>query len=108
MDDLETLAGEIEFAEHSVYLRNWELDGADNDMRREAWRRDVRAHRERLAAALAKAKEEREAARSVQELEATLSEARRERDAREREQTACEKVLEESKDDMRSAIRLWQ
>lgn len=108
MEELETLAAEIEFAEHSVYQRNWDSQGADNDSRRDAWRRDVRAHRERLEAALRKAQEEREAARAVAELEATLGEARKERDARERERGEAEKALDARKDGVREEIRLWQ
>ena len=108
MGQLEQLSGVIEFAEHSVYQRNWNRNGLDNEDRKEPWKRDLRLHRERLEKAATKAREEREAAGQVEQLEIALGEARKERDGREREKGECERALEASKEELKEAILRWR
>ncbi|MEB3103196.1 TIGR02680 family protein [Ferviditalea candida] len=108
LDELEALAQEMEFAEHSVYHRYWDRGEPDADSWKEPWRRDLHRHRERLETALGKAREEREAARLVQELEVELGEARKERDERERERGECVRTMETSKEKLREAIVTWR
>ncbi|MBD2862507.1 TIGR02680 family protein [Paenibacillus sp. IB182363] len=108
LQDLESIAQDIEFAEHPVYHRYWESDEPGDDSWREPWRRDLRGHRERLEAALGQSREEREAARLVQELEHELGEVRRERDERERERGDAARRLDAGKESLREAIVSWR
>ena len=108
LDELEALAQDIEFSEHSIYHRYWDRDQPDSDSWKEPWKRDLRQHRERLDTALGKAREEREAARLAQELEMELGEARKERDERERERGDNARALEASKDALREEIVSWR
>ncbi|GIP33368.1 TIGR02680 family protein [Paenibacillus sp. J2TS4] len=108
LDELETMAQEAEFVEHSVYHRFWDRGMPVDDGWREPWRRDLRDHRESLEQALDKAREEREAAGLVRELELELGEARKERDHAERERGVCEKQLEQSKEELREEIVMWR
>lgn len=107
LEELEGVAQELEFAEHSVYHRYWERGEPEHDSWRESWKRDLRGHRERLATALAKAREEQEAARLAAELEVELGTARKERDARERERAEAARGLEARKDALREAVVAW-
>jgi len=106
--ELETIAQEIEFAEHPVYHALWDRGEPEHDQWRDPWRRDLRRHRDRLEAALGKAREEREAARIAAELEAELGAARKERDERERERAEAAKGLEANKETLREAIVAWR
>jgi uncharacterized protein (TIGR02680 family) len=108
LQELEALAQDMEFAEHSVYHRYWDREEPDGESWKEPWKRDLRQHRERLEKALAKAREEREAARIAQELETELGEARKERDERERERGDSARALEAGKDALREAIVAWR
>jgi len=106
--ELESLAQEIEFSGHAVYHGRWEGREPDDDNWMAPWKRDLQQHRQRLQAALAKAREERETARLVQELEAELGEARQERDRRERERGERARMLEARKDALREAVVSWR
>ena len=108
LKELESIAQEIEFADHAVHHRLWGRGEPADDVWREPWRRDLKRHRERLEMALAKAREEQAAARAVRELEADLGEARKGRDERERERNECARALEEGKDALRETIVMWR
>ena len=108
LQELTGIAQEIEFAGHHVYHRYWERGEPEDDSWKEPWKRDLLHHRQRLEQALAKAREEREAARAVQELEAELGETRKERDERERERGEWARTLEAEKDALRDAIAAWK
>jgi len=108
LEELESIAQEMEFADHAIHHRLWEHGEPADDAWREPWRRDLKRHRERLEAALAKAREEQAAARAVKELEADLGEARKERDERERERSECAQALDADKDALREAIVMWR
>lgn len=106
--ELESIAQEIEFAEHPVYHRYWDRGEPEFEDWKVAWKKDLKRHRDRLQTALGKAREEREAARMAQELEAELGEARKIRDERERERGEVERKLESDKDAVREAIISWR
>ncbi|TJY42230.1 TIGR02680 family protein [Cohnella pontilimi] len=108
LQELESLAQDLEFAEHPVYHRYWDRGQPEDDRWREPWKRDLRQHRERLETALGKAREEREAARIAQELETELGEARKQRDERERGRAEADKSLESGKEAYREAVLLWR
>jgi len=106
--ELEAIAGEIEFAEHPVFHAYWDRGEPEEDGWREPWRRDLRRHRERLEAALGKAREEQEAARIAAQLEVELGAARKERDDRERERAEAARRLEAGKEALREAVVAWR
>lgn len=106
--ELEAVAQELEFPEHAVYHRYWERGEPEHDDWREPWRRDLRRHREALESALAKAREEKEAARLAAELETELGAARKERDTRERERAETVRELKARKDALREAVVAWR
>lgn len=109
LEELDALAQDIEFSEHTAYSGMWQRGGEPADDRwREPWRRDLQQHRRLLEAALATAREEREAGRIVQELERELGEARRVRDERERERGEHARALEDGKDALREAVLSWR
>ncbi|ALS26939.1 putative subunit C of exonuclease SbcCD [Paenibacillus sp. 32O-W] len=108
LDEMEQMAGEMEFAEHAVYHRYWTPNVPEDDAWKDAWRRDIRRHRERVELALVKAAEEREAASMVKEREIELGEASRVRDEAERERAEREKRLEEAKERLKDAIVVWR
>lgn len=108
LDELEALAGEIEFAEHSVYHRYSMPAPPQTEQWREPWRRDLRGHKERLELALSKAVQEREAAVMVRDREIELGEASQARDAAERSRSEREKRLDEAGQSLKDAVALWQ
>ncbi|WP_230986901.1 TIGR02680 family protein [Cohnella fermenti] len=108
LEELEAIASDMEFSDHSVYHRYWDRTEPDGDHWRDPWRRDIRQHRERLDAALSKAKEEQDAARMAAELEVELGDVRQERDGRERERAEALKRLEAGKDSLRESIVSWK
>ncbi|EXX85342.1 hypothetical protein BG52_08680, partial [Paenibacillus darwinianus] len=77
LEELESMAQEMEFAEHPVYHRYWMPDIPADESWREAWRRDVKGHRERVETAAGKARQERESAVLARERETELGEASR-------------------------------
>ncbi|MFB5763619.1 TIGR02680 family protein [Paenibacillus medicaginis] len=108
LNDLEAMAGDMEFMEHTVYHRYWSQGVPEDERWREAWRGDIRLHRGRLEAALAKAVQEREAGVMAKERELELGEASRVRDEAERERGDCEKRLDEAKEQLKDEILAWR
>lgn len=83
LQELDELAGEMEFADHGVYARYWSPEPPEDTAFLKAWRRDVEMHRGAIEAALALAEREREAGRLVAEFDRQLGEMRAERDQAE-------------------------
>ncbi len=108
LDELESMAQEMEFAEHPVYHRYWMPDIPADESWREAWRRDVKRHRERVETAAGKARQERESAVLARERESELGEASRLRDESERERGGIEQRFEQGKEAMKDAVLVWQ
>ncbi len=108
LDELEGMAGDMEFASHAVYHRSWMKDVPADDAWREGWRKDVRSHREAVELALAKASEEKAAAALVKERELEMGEASRVRDEVERERADRERQLDEQKEALKDEIMDWQ
>jgi uncharacterized protein (TIGR02680 family) len=108
LDELEQTAREIEFVGHDVYHLQWSRRVPADDRWRDAWRRDLVAHRQALEEAMSTARAEREARRLAQEVEAQLGEIRRERDEAERERTGCERETEREWEALREAIVQWR
>lgn len=108
LDELETMAGEMELSAHAVYHRSWMRGVPESDEWREAWRKDAEAHRQAVERAWHKASEEQTAAAQVKERELELSEASRVRDEAERIRSHRETTLNEQKETLRDEIVGWQ
>lgn len=108
LGELETMAQELEFAEHPVYHRYWMPDIPIDETWKEAWRRDVFLHRERLERAADKARKEREAAALAREREVELGEASRLRDEAEREHSQMANRFEAAKEALKDEVLIWQ
>lgn len=108
LEELEVLAGDIEFAEHPVYHRYWTREVPEDDAWRDAWRKDIRQHRSQVELALEKAAQEREAAASAKEREIELGEASRVRDEAERINSERERALEAAKEAYKDEVVHWQ
>lgn len=108
LDELEAIAGDMEFAGHAVYHRYWAAGVPVDDLWREAWRKDLREYREAVERALAKAAEEKMAAALVKESEIELGEVSRTRDEAERERSGQEKRFAGHKEAFKDGIVAWQ
>ncbi len=108
LDELEGIAGDMEFAGHAVYHRYWATDVPADELWKEAWRKDLREHRHAVERALAKATEEKMAAALVKESEIELGEASRVRDEAERERGEREKQFAERTEAFKDEIVAWQ
>ncbi|WHX49402.1 TIGR02680 family protein [Paenibacillus woosongensis] len=108
LGELEAIAGDMEFVGHAIYHRYWSTDIPIDDIWREAWRKDLRDHRDAVERSLAKAVEEKMAAALVKESEIELGEASRVRDEAERQRGEREKQFEESKEAFKDEIIIWQ
>lgn len=107
LDELEALAGELEFQEHAVYHRYWMPDVPAGDAWREPWRRDLRQHRQRIEQALARAIQEREAGAAARDREIELGEASRSRDEAERIRGDRGRKLDEAREELRNELAIW-
>ncbi|CAG7635981.1 hypothetical protein PAESOLCIP111_03726 [Paenibacillus solanacearum] len=108
LDELEAMAGDMEFAGHAVYHRSWARDVPADDAWREGWRKDIKAHRGVIERALAKAAEEKAAAALVKERELEMGEASRVRDEAERERAERERQLDEQREAFKDEVIDWQ
>ncbi|UJF33038.1 TIGR02680 family protein [Paenibacillus hexagrammi] len=108
LDEMEAMAGDMEFAGHAIYHRSWMKDVPAGDAWRDGWRKDVKAHREAIDLALAKAVQEKAAASLVKERELEMGEASRIRDEAERERADKERQLDEQKEAIKDEIIDWQ
>ncbi|RXZ82048.1 TIGR02680 family protein [Paenibacillaceae bacterium] len=108
LDELEKMAGDMEFSSHPVYHRSWMSDVPADDSWRETWKRDIRQHRSSVELALVKASEEQSAAALVKERELELGEASRVRDEMERERGNKERQLDEQKEALKDELVDWQ
>lgn len=108
LNELEAIAGDMEFAGHVVYHRYWTANVPVDDLWKEAWRKDLRTHRDAVERGLAKAAEEKMAAALVKESEIELGEASRARDEAERERGERDKRFADSKEAFKDEIVAWQ
>ncbi|WP_308637330.1 TIGR02680 family protein [Paenibacillus silvisoli] len=108
LEELEGAAGDMEFVEHSIYHRYWNSGVPQDDAWKDSWRNDIRLHRERVERALAKAAQERDASAMAKEREIELGESSLARDEAERDRSDKDKRLEDQKEELKNAIRVWQ
>lgn len=108
LEELEGLAADIEFADHALYHRYWTPDVPEHDDWRDGWRRDIRAHRERVEAARAKAVEEQAAAAATKEREIEMGEASQAKDEAERARSELERLLEAEQEAYKEELLTWQ
>ncbi|MCU6708691.1 TIGR02680 family protein [Paenibacillus sp. J5C_2022] len=108
LDEMEEMAGDMEFAGHAVYHRYWMPEVPSGDAWRESWRKDIRQHRAAVETALAKAVQAREAGAMAKEREIELGEASRLRDEAERVKGEREEQLEAMKERYRDEVVRWR
>ncbi|MDQ8735040.1 TIGR02680 family protein [Paenibacillus sp. LHD-38] len=108
LEELEGAAGDMEFTEHTIYHLYWATGVPQDDAWKEAWRNDIRCHRERVERALAKAAQEREASAMAKEREIELGEASLARDEAERDRSDKDNRLEDQKNVLKDALLFWQ
>ncbi|UYZ14100.1 TIGR02680 family protein [Brevibacillus sp. WF146] len=106
--ELESLAREMEFAEHDVYHRYWHPHPPEDDRFVLEWKKDVARHREAVEYAWKIAQAEREAWNSLQELEKELGAIRQERDAAELAKVESEKQTEAALQQLKEEIVQWK
>lgn len=108
LEELEAMAGDMEFSNHAIYHRFWMRDVPADDVWKDAWKADVRQHRKTVEQALTKASEEKSAAVLVKERELEMGESSRARNEAERERGGKERRLEEQKEVLKDEIVAWQ
>lgn len=108
LQELEVLAGDMEFSRHALYHRFWAKGVPEDEQWKETWRRDLREHRVSVEQALAKAREEKTAASLVKESELELGEASRARDEAERIRGERDKKFDEQKEVFKDEIASWK
>ncbi|WP_281890469.1 TIGR02680 family protein [Paenibacillus sp. YYML68] len=101
LEELEGLAGDIEFGYHGVYAKYWSPDPPEDVAFAAAWRKDAETHRSELQAAIRLAEQEREAGVLVAEYDKQLGAMRAERDQAERHMRDSEEASE-------SALHAWK
>lgn len=85
LEELDGLAGDLEFTDHGVYARYWNPEPPEDSSFAAAWRRDLDEHRTAIAEAVKLAERERDAAMLLAEFDRQLGELRAERDTTEHE-----------------------
>lgn len=108
LDEMERMAGDMEFAHHGVYARYWQPEPPEDTAFAAAWRRDLEAHRGLLASATALAEREREAGVLVAEFDRQLGELRAGRDEAEHEVRQCEAQSEAALQHWRERLLIWK
>ncbi len=83
LQELDGLAGDMEFEHHGVYARYWHPEPPEEADFTGAWRRDVEAHRAAVGEAIRLAEQERDAGQLVAEYDKQLGAMRSERDQAE-------------------------
>jgi len=106
--ELEQLAGEIEFYNHSVYHHYWNNEPPEQIEFIEAWRKDVEEHRKQIHEALQLAVKEQEAYRLVQEYDKQLGERRLERDQAEHVKQRAIEVAEKALYEWKEGLLTWK
>ncbi|MEJ8548566.1 TIGR02680 family protein [Brevibacillus borstelensis] len=106
--ELESLAREMEFAEHDIYHRYWHPHPPEEDRFVPEWKKDLARHRDAIAHAEKIAQEERDAWNSLQELEKELGAIRQERDAAELAKVESEKQTEAALQQLKEEIVQWK
>ncbi|WP_435923413.1 TIGR02680 family protein [Paenibacillus sp. DYY-L-2] len=108
LQELEDLAGDMEFSGHALYHRFWATGVPVDDRWKETWKRDLREHRVTVEQALAKAGEEKTAASLAKESEIELGDASQARDEAERVRGERDKRFDKQREGFKDEIVSWQ
>ncbi|MCD9020214.1 TIGR02680 family protein [Cohnella silvisoli] len=108
LEDLENIAREVEFREHDIYHRSWLKGAPEDDRWRDAWRRDLRKHKEALESAHAMSQAEREARQITHEVELQLGDIHKERNQVEKEYKEKDRDVELQRNKLRDSLVQWQ
>ncbi len=101
LEELDGLAGDIEFSEHYIYARYWSPHPPEELTFLSAWRNDVDKHVQAIEEAKKKAEQEREAGLLVTEYDKQLGSIRAERDQ-------AEVQLRSEEEAAASALQHWK
>ncbi|WP_446681759.1 TIGR02680 family protein [Cohnella nanjingensis] len=108
LEELDGLAGDIEFAHHGVYHRYWMPEPPEETAFSASWLRDLEEHRAEIREALRLAEQEQEAGRRVTEYDKELGEMRALRDEAERTKRAAEAVATDALHRWKEQVLAWK
>jgi uncharacterized protein (TIGR02680 family) len=108
LDELEEMAGVMEFYDHSVYARHWEPEPPEDISFLAAWRRDVEVHRHAINEAIQLAEKEQEAGKLVSEYDKQLGAMRMERDQAEAAKRAAAEASEAALYAWKESLLTWK
>lgn len=108
IEELDSLAAELEFADHGVYTRYWHPEPPEDTAFVAAWRRDLEEHREALTEAVTLAEREREAGMLVVEVDRQLGELRADRDEAEHTVRRCEANTDHALYGWKERLMIWK
>ncbi|MFC4098474.1 TIGR02680 family protein [Paenibacillus xanthanilyticus] len=108
LDELDAMAGDMEFEHHGVYARYWVPEPPEEMDFVAAWRRDVETHRDRIGEAIQLAEQEREAGQLVAEYDRQLGDMRAERDQAEHAKELAEDKAERALSAWKEGLLIWK
>ncbi|XID92312.1 TIGR02680 family protein [Paenibacillaceae bacterium WGS1546] len=108
LEQLEGLAGDMEFGHHGVYHRYWEPAPPEETGFAGAWLKDLEEHRAALNEALKLAGQEQEAERRVAESDRELGRMRAQRDEAERTMRTAENAAEDALHFWKERVLEWK
>lgn len=108
LEELDGLAGDMEFADHGVYARYWDGEPPEDTVFLSAWQRDVKEHRRQVSEAIRLAEQERDARQLVAEYDRQLGEMRAERDLAEEALRNCERAAESALYEWKERLLSWK
>jgi uncharacterized protein (TIGR02680 family) len=108
LDELESIAGDMEFEHHGIYARNWAVAPPEDTIFFGSWRKDLEEHRSSIAETIKLAEQEREAELLVGEYDKQLGAMRSERDQAERMMRTSEGKAEEALHQWKERVLEWK
>jgi uncharacterized protein (TIGR02680 family) len=108
LDELESIAGDMEFEHHGIYARYWSAAPPEDTVFFSSWRKDLETHRSSIMEAIKFAEQERAAELIVAEYDKQLGAMRSERDQAERLMRAAEGTAEEALHRWKERVLEWK
>ncbi len=108
LEELEGLAGDMEFGHHGVYHRYWMPEPPEETGFAAAWLKDLEEHRTAITEAAKLAEQEQEAERRVAEYDRELGRMRAQRDEAERAMRSAEAGAEDALHRWKEGVLEWK